>query len=80
MSQKSSLPQPARSVSRVLTADSLDYLTPAAFAARLRTEDTAPADVTGGALRYLGPPRARPVTSPSRKGNTSQENEAVNPS
>jgi hypothetical protein len=66
MSQKSSLPQPARSVSRVLTADSLDYLTPAAFAARLRTEDTAPADVTGrgAAVSGASAPPPRHITLP----------------
>ena len=49
-----------RHFNEVRPHSSLGYLTPAAFAARLRSEDTAPADVTGRALRYLGPPRPAP--------------------
>jgi putative transposase len=42
------------------THSSLGHLTPAAFAARLRTEDAAPADVTGWSAAYLGFPRPAP--------------------
>jgi putative transposase len=69
-----------RHFNEVRPHSSLGYLTPAAFAARLRTEDTAPADVTGRGAAVSGASAPRPVTSPSRKGHTSQENEAVNPS
>jgi putative transposase len=46
---------------------SLGYLTPAAFAARLRSQDAAPADVTGRGAAVLGGLRApsRHISSPS---------------
>ena len=69
-----------RHFNEVRPHSSLGYLTPAAFAARLRTEDTAPADVTGRSAAVSGASAPHPVTSLSRKGPTSVENEAVNSS
>jgi putative transposase len=69
-----------RHYNEVRPHSSLGYLTPAAFAARLRTEDTAPTDVTGRSAAPSGASAPRPVTTPSRKGHTSEDNEAVNSS
>ena len=65
-----------RHYNQVRPHSSLGYLTPAAFAARLKSQDTAPADVTGRGAAVHGGLRA-----PSRHINTpigeTEENEAV---
>jgi hypothetical protein len=47
---------------------SLGYLTPAAFAAKIRTEH--PAATTGRTAAACGASAARPVVQPPRKGQT----------
>jgi putative transposase len=48
---------------------SLGYLTPAAFAAKIREEDAAPAQATGRTAAVCGAFTLRPVAQPSRKGH-----------
>jgi putative transposase len=55
---------------------SLAYLTPAAFAAKLR-DDAAPAQATGRSAATPGAFALRPVARPSRKGQTHAAMEAV---
>ena len=49
---------------------SLGYLTPAAFVARLKEQDAAPAPATGRTAAVCGASALRPVASPSRKGQS----------
>lgn len=49
---------------------SLGYLTPAAFAARLKEQDAAPAKATGRTAAVCGASALRPVAQPSRKGQS----------
>jgi putative transposase len=65
-----------RHYNQVRPHSSLGYLTPAAFAARLKSQDTAPADVTGRGAAVHGGLRApsRHISTPS--GET-EESEAV---
>ena len=49
---------------------SLGYMTPAAFVARLKEQDAAPAKATGRTAAVCGASALRPVASPSRKGQS----------
>jgi putative transposase len=49
---------------------SLGYLTPAAFAARLKEQDAAPAHATGRTAAVSGAFALRPAAQPSRQGQT----------
>ena len=62
-----------RHFNEVRPHSSLGYLTPAAFAARLRTEDAAPAERRGGALRYVGPPRPAPSHHRPARGKSQEQ-------
>ena len=48
---------------------SLGYLTPAAFAAKIREQNAAPAKATGRTAAVCGAFALRPVAQPSRKGH-----------
>jgi hypothetical protein len=47
---------------------SLGYLTPAAFAAKIKGHDAAPAQATGRSAAVYGASAPRPVAQPPRKG------------
>jgi hypothetical protein len=49
---------------------SLGYLTPAAFAAKVETNDATIPQATGRIAAVLGASALRPVAQPSRKGQT----------
>jgi putative transposase len=49
---------------------SLGYLTPAAFAAKIREQNAAPAQATGRTAAVCGAFALRPVAQPSREGQT----------
>jgi putative transposase len=51
---------------------SLGYLTPAAFAAKIRKHDAA-RERRGGPLRYVEPPRSAPSRNRPARGNRSQQ-------
>jgi putative transposase len=57
-----------RHYNEVRPHSSLGYLTPAAFAAQLKAEDPAPADVTGRRAAVHGAFAPRPVTSAPQSG------------
>jgi putative transposase len=56
---------------------SLGYLTPAAFAARLREPEAATCQATGRTAAVCGASALHPVASPSRKGQTKAETGVV---
>jgi putative transposase len=56
---------------------SLGYLTPAAFAARLKEQDAASVPATGRTAAVCGASALRPVASPSRKGQRKAANWVV---
>ena len=59
-----------RHYNEVRPHSSLGYLTPAAFAAKLKDETTAPARATGRSAAVCGASALRPVAQPSRMGQT----------
>jgi putative transposase len=66
-----------RHYNEVRPHSSLGYLTPAAFAARLRAQEVAVCPATGRTAAVYGASALRPVASPSRKGHEKAENEVV---
>jgi putative transposase len=56
---------------------SLGYLTPAAFVARLQSQDAASVPATGRTAAVCGAFAARPVAQPSRKGQSKAANRVV---
>ena len=62
-----------RHYNEVRPHSSLGYLTPAAFVARLKEHDAAPATVTGRTVALCEASAAHPVASPSRKGLSKAE-------
>ena len=59
-----------RHFNKVRPHSSLGYLTPAAFAAKIDTQDAADAQATGRIAAVHGASAPRPVAQPSRKGQT----------
>ena len=55
----------------------LGYLTPAAFAARLREQDAAACQSTGRIAAVCGAYALHPVAAPSRKGHEKAGNQVV---
>jgi putative transposase len=59
-----------RHYNEVRPHSSLGYLTPAAFAAKIREQDAAPGQATGRTAAVSGASALRPVAQPPRKGQT----------
>lgn len=59
-----------RHYNEVRPHSSLGYLTPAAFAAKVREQDAAPAQATGRSAAVCGASALRPVAPPLRKGQS----------
>jgi len=59
-----------RHYNEVRPHSSLGYLTPAAFAAKVREQDAAPAQATGRSAAVCGASALHPVAQPPRKGQT----------
>ena len=66
-----------RHYNEVRPHSSLGYLTPAAFAARIRQQDAAARQATGRTAAVCGAYALHPVASPSRKGHRKTEAGAV---
>ena len=66
-----------RHYNEVRPHSSLGYLTPAAFAARLREQGAAACQATGRIAAVCGAYALRPVASPSRKGQKTAETGVV---
>lgn len=66
-----------RHYNEVRPHSSLGYLTPAAFAAKIRERDAAPARATGRTAAVSGASALRPVAQPPRKGQTKPATGAV---
>lgn len=66
-----------RHFNEVRPHSSLGYLTPAAFAARLREQDAAACPATGRIAAVCGAYALRPVAQPFRKGQGQAENGVV---
>jgi putative transposase len=66
-----------RHYNEVRPHSSLGYLTPAAFAARLRKQEAAACQATGRTAAVCGASALRPVAPPSRKGHEKAGNEVV---
>ena len=66
-----------RHFNEVRPHSSLGYLTPAAFAARIREQDAAACPATGRTAAVNGAYALRPVAKPSRKGQGQAENGVV---
>jgi putative transposase len=62
-----------RHYNEVRPHSSLGYLTPTAFAAKLKQTDAVPASATGRDAALIGGFAPRPVATPSLKGQQSQE-------
>jgi putative transposase len=63
-----------RHYNEVRPHSSLSYLTPAAFAARLRKQEVAACQATGRTAAVWGASALRPVAKPSRKGQQKRRN------
>ena len=66
-----------RHFNEVRPHSSLGYLTPAAFAAKIRDYNAAPAQATGRNAAVPGASALRPVAQPLRKGQAKAETGAV---
>jgi putative transposase len=62
-----------RHYNEVRPHSSLGYLTPAAFAAKIRSTTQRPRERRGGPLRYMEPPRSAPSRNRPARGNRRQQ-------
>ncbi|MEZ5844044.1 MAG: integrase core domain-containing protein [Hyphomicrobiaceae bacterium] len=65
-----------RHFNEVRPHSSIGYMTPAAFAARLKEQDAAPVPATGRTAAVCGASALRPVAQPPRKRQTAKATRA----